>query len=168
VPVITAVALWLSACSSSSNSPAAIGPSCLDAPAACPTGQTCWPVDSALHFACITSQQSANFASSCDDTIGVATCYDGQTCDSTTAGMPGKCTLFCDPTTGPMCPNGYSCFATHVGGASGPALQLCRSNTGAPPNDAGLPGDGGLMGFDSGGPPMTFDGGGGDGGPVQM
>lgn len=162
------IALAIAACSSSNASPPAPGASCLSAPSMCPSGQTCWPVDKALDFSCIPSQPKGAFGSACNDSIGVATCSDGQTCDSTSSGMAGTCTLYCDPIEGPLCPYGFTCFSTNVGGPTGPSIKVCRAT---PASDAGTSNDGGFMGVDGGPPPDNIIDGGGyvpTDGPVQM
>jgi hypothetical protein len=55
--------------------------------------------------------------------------------------MGGVCTLYCDPVVGPLCPYGYTCFATNVGGPTGPSIKVCRAT---PASDAGTPDDGGF------------------------
>ena len=132
------VVLAVSACSSSSSStPPA---SCLSDPASCGAGHTCWPVDTVPNFACVTSGPAA-FAAPCDNTIGQATCGDGLTCDQL-GPSKGACTSFCDANT--ACPNGYSCWETHVGSANGPALDLCRQGVPQAPVEGGVEDDGGL------------------------
>ncbi len=50
------------------------------------------------------------------------------------------CTYYCG-SSGTSCPQGYDCRTTYVGGASGPAIEICRqvADGGTPVGtDAGL------------------------------
>jgi hypothetical protein len=102
------------------------GASCAADPLACPSGQTCWPVDTTPTLACITSRVSGGgFHASCDDSVGVATCASGMACDAVPPSIAGACTYYCDPAH--ACPGGYSCIQTRVGGESGPVISVCRT-----------------------------------------
>lgn len=135
------------ACSSSGSSNQSTP--CNDDPSVCATGTTCWPTDAVPHFACLASDPANGFRASCQDSIGKATCSDGLTCDATGSSSGGTCTYFCNPANPTPCPQGYSCRTTHVGGATGPSIDLCRPGTdvdsGPPPGDSGPPDDGGFV-----------------------
>jgi hypothetical protein len=80
--------------------------------------------------------------------VGHATCADGLACDQT-GPANGTCTYYCGAGAS-TCPSGYECRETHIGGPTGPAIDICRG--------AGLVDDGGVP-FESG----TYD----DGGCIQ-
>jgi len=117
---------------------------CQGNPEGCPAQETCWPT-SATALGCVPSKPTGSFGQSCEEQIGTATCADGLFCDATTQDGMGLCTYFC--AGGRVCPAGYSCMGTTVGGDGGPQIQLCRAggnpittpDAGGPPvGDAGI------------------------------
>src|SRR5262249_43153242 len=92
-------------------------------------------------FACIPSAPSGAFGVGCQNSIGTATCADGLACDAVMGQSEGpRCTYYCDLSGQEPCPPQYQCRSTHVGGAGGPAIQVCRYGTddgGAVPHDDG-------------------------------
>lgn len=132
--LLVAAAFW--ACSSSSVGAAAPGSSCTTNPANCPTGTTCWPADSVPNLRCLASNPAGGFGASCDQSIGKATCADGLACDQT-GPSPGSCTYYCGASGTATCPTGYECRDTHIGGANGASVDICRPAA-LPAGDAGL------------------------------
>src|SRR5262249_51485639 len=99
-------------------------------PLSCKAGTTCWPTSgsgASLALTCIQSNASYGFGATCEEAFNVATCADDMTCDVTGPdASAGICTYFCSTARGLHCPPGYSCHGTHMGGADGPTIELCR------------------------------------------
>jgi len=152
------------ACQSSAAAPA----QCNEAPLQCAAGSTCWVKDCTcppqvktctasactdFDLACLPSKGLAVVGQSCDDSIGKATCGDGQWCvqEMNANYGVGMCSSFCDPTTVGACPADYSCVAVGVALVPGaPVVHVCQV-TGS---DASLP----MVGIE-GGSPSGFDAG---------
>jgi hypothetical protein len=118
------------ACSSSSSPSLSQGSTCDGNPSGCPAGTTCWPADTtpdagAPTLRCLNSSPLNGFGASCEEAIGQPSCGDGLACDQTGPNALGKCTYYCDG-AGHGCPPGYECRETHVGSATGPAIDICR------------------------------------------
>jgi hypothetical protein len=64
---------------------------------------------------------AAGFGAACENTLGVATCGAGLTCDEPSAGQ-GTCTSYCSTTVG--CPAGHGCYQLASGDA---VLTICRA-----------------------------------------
>ena len=114
----------LSACSGSSSGTAGRTP-CSSSALECPSGTTCWPATASADLECLPSLDSGTFGVACAQQVDRATCASGLGCDQQ-SGDGGVCTYYCGP-TGTECPAGYDCRTTHVGGASGPAVNVCRA-----------------------------------------
>jgi hypothetical protein len=146
-------------CQSSGSAPSP----CNETPFQCNAGETCWVKDctcppqlktctasacTQFDLACLPSKGLAVVGQTCDDSIGKATCGDGQWClqEMNVNYGDGICSSFCDPATAGTCPADYSCVAVGVALVSGaPLVHLCQV-TGS---DASLP----MVSLDGGGPP---------------
>jgi hypothetical protein len=124
-----ALAVW-SGCSS--NASTGVGASCNADPVSCGRGTTCWPTSGTgadLKLTCLPSNNAYGVGSVCEDSLDLATCGDGLTCDVLGPDAGGTCTFYCSTARGLQCPAGFSCHVTHIGGSDGPAIELCRKGT---------------------------------------
>ncbi len=69
----------------------------------------------------MTALAAAGFGTACENTLGVATCGAGLTCDEPSAGE-GTCTSYCSTTV--ACPAGHGCYQLASGDA---VLTICRA-----------------------------------------
>ena len=96
----------------------------------------------------------------CNDSVGAATCGDGQWCvqEMNVNGGYGLCTALCDPSSIGACPSGYECAPLYVSTIKGsPTVNVCQ----VPPGDASIPF------VDASAPQGGFDGGTApEGGPI--
>jgi hypothetical protein len=104
-------------------------------------------------FECLPSSPSALPGQNCTDTLGTATCGDGQACvQEMSQGVGnGLCETYCDPTLVDPCGQGNDCVEVGVGLLKGsPVIHVCQVTS----SDASIP----IVGDDSG-PPVEVDGG---------
>lgn len=114
----------LGACSSSS-APSGAGAPCNQAPFACPSGQTCWPVDASGNFACLGSKAGAKVGDGCVDTAGSPTCGDAMICLAIANPQQGTCAADCDPALpGRSCSANEICVAVAFA-SGGPQIHAC-------------------------------------------
>jgi hypothetical protein len=84
-------------------------PSCVDEPALCLSGQTCWMTEDQSEFSCLTSGPGTRNAA-CTLTPGKPTCGDGLTCYAIQDASPPVCTPVCVPEDPAYpCPPGLEC-----------------------------------------------------------
>lgn len=128
-------------------------------PSECPSGKTCWPVDTTtLAFACLNSKPGAGQGAACTPTVGQPDCGDAMFCftPATPAGQTGVCSAYCDPTK-PMCAAGTTCLAVEIpfpDGGAGPMFHICYGAT--PLVDGGTPTDAAAS-FDSAVPDAALE-----------
>lgn len=133
---------------------------CSSDPTACPVATTCWPAAVDASLECLPSHDAGTFGVACAQIVGQATCASGLACDQL-GPDGGRCTYYCGA-SGAACPQGFDCHLTHVGGATGPTVELCRAA-----GDAGGATDGGGGAGDASIPAPTGGGGASDAMPAQ-
>jgi hypothetical protein len=122
------VLLAAGACSTSSSSTPA---QCNTQPFACGAGTTCWEINVANDFGCITSGGGKS-GDTCLNTQGAATCGDGLLCLQLPTQAAGHCVPWCD--TQHVCPTSQTCTPAAIQGTT-QVVHVCFG--GAPPADAG-------------------------------
>lgn len=125
----------LLACSSSETSEAP-KPPCNEDPWQCAAGQTCWPKDETVAFACLNSAAGKAKGDSCSNLIGTPTCGDGMACFQAIGDSTGKCVTYCDTAkAGRGCAAGETCTTAMLSGSSS-KFHICVG-TSTPTTDAG-------------------------------
>lgn len=85
-------------------------PSCVEQPAICPEGQTCWMDEAQAEFSCLASGRG-EAGDPCALTPGQPTCGDLLTCYAVQDNSVRVCTPVCTPDEAFRCPTGLQCVS---------------------------------------------------------